>query len=306
MAAYETCSKESWKLYWLRDNCFTIQSSHLDNLQGSNNASNGKLLRFFSANISLVTGEMLHFLFSHHQGTVSIQPTTNASLSSAPNLKRPCWRLFTRPKRVAATAAYSGKDVRKKRWELERKKKRENERETKRTDHLVPIISISQQYRKCCSALSLIPLEENCDSLHRFLFFHREPRNYVCVDKVEEKMKIKNVVAFHRKCLDRWISTTWLVTAGCPTWTVTPWRERALSNRRATLITWRITASTIQSSSASSRNWKAASSRPSTLFSRTLAQSMIAVNFASPHPTAATLSTTPILARTSAVSAITH
>ena len=47
MAAYETCSKESWKLYWLRDNCFTIQSSHLDNLQGSNNASNGKLLRFF-------------------------------------------------------------------------------------------------------------------------------------------------------------------------------------------------------------------------------------------------------------------
>ena len=123
MAAYETCSKESWKLYWLRDNCFTIQSSHLDNLQGSNNASNGKLLRFFSANISLVTGEMLHFLFSHHQGTVSIQPTTNASLSSAPNLKRPCWRLFTRPKRVAATAAYSGKDVRKKRWELERKKK---------------------------------------------------------------------------------------------------------------------------------------------------------------------------------------
>lgn len=104
---------------------------------------------------------------------------------------------------------------------------------------------------------------------------------------------------------DRWISTTSLAIADYPTWTVTPWLEQEPSNHRAALITWRTTASMIPSSFASSRNWKAASSRPSTLFSKTLAPSMIAASSASPHPTVATLSITLTLARTCAVLAIT-
>ena len=104
---------------------------------------------------------------------------------------------------------------------------------------------------------------------------------------------------------DRWISTTSLAIADSLTWTVTRWPEQELSNHRAILTTWRTTALMIPSNFASSRNWKAVFSRPSIRFSRTLAPSMIAVNFVSPHPTAVTLSTTPTLARTSADSAIT-
>ena len=89
------------------------------------------------------------------------------------------------------------------------------------------------------------------------------------------------------------------------TWTVTRWPEQELSNHRAILTTWRTTASMTPSNFASSRNWKVVFSRPSTRFSRTSAPSMIAVNYASPHPTVATLSITLTLARMSADWAIT-